>query len=227
MAKQFTTPEAATELGISPAQFRRLVDMRSVEPVDYYKNPHYRSGPECPLWSAKDIGRLKRTKDYQSILSRAKPNPERAKARRAARFTRKYASVAEVLPDAGSAMFNLNRYAKWSSCSREHKEEIYKLKNQFVELLYARKCADRVYLHKQTLEEQSCRRCQGTGQDPRRDDECVRCDVQAFIAKQPNWYLSYFRFSWVERGSRGTNQWIWSRGNTKKPTRLTRGIRRR
>ena len=203
VAKEFTTPEAATKLGISPDQFRRLAEKRRIEPVGSYTNPHHKSGPECPLWSARDIGRLKRTNDYQAILDRKKPDPERARARRMDRFARKYPRVTSVLPDACTAMFNLNRYAKWSSCSRDHNKEIYDLKNRFVELLYSHRLADRVYLHIQPLPEQLCHRCAGIGQDGWSDDECERCDGTGIYREATELVFVVFsfligevRFSW-------------------------------
>lgn len=174
--KTYSTPAAAKELGITAAQFRCLAKKKELIPVDSYENPHYSAGPDCPLWSAKDIGRLKRTKELKLTRERKKPDPERARAERMAKFSRNYPGLNDVLLDACTALFNLNRYAKWPRCSRKNRNEIYELKNQVIALMYARGMADRVYLHKQLLPEKQCFRCDGIGQDKWTGDNCNRCD---------------------------------------------------
>jgi len=52
------TPTASEWLGLNTAQFRRLVSALEIEPEDWYCNPHYRSGPRCPLWSPEIVARL-------------------------------------------------------------------------------------------------------------------------------------------------------------------------
>lgn len=176
--KEFSTPEAADSLGITPAQFRRLAKKRQLIPSGYYTNPHYRSGPECPKWSAKDLGRLKRTKDLQSIYNRATPDPESAKRKRLGRLRRKYPTLEPLLVDACTALFNLNRYAKWPNCTPANREEIYKLKSDLISLLCKRGLADRIYLHKQQLPAKPCFRCRGTGEGDWYDEDgrCGKCD---------------------------------------------------
>jgi hypothetical protein len=53
------TPKAAELLGISPEQFRRLAKKVGLSPAGWYLNPHYRSGPPCPLWRPEDVERLR------------------------------------------------------------------------------------------------------------------------------------------------------------------------
>lgn len=172
--ENFTTPQAAQLLGITSAQFRRLVNKRGLAPTDTYTNPHYRSGPDCPLWTAKDIGRLKRTNDLKAILTRSPPDPANAREKRRRRFVAKYSTIEPLLVDACTTLLNLNRYAKWPNCTKANKEEIYSLKNDLVELLYKSGLSDRVYLHKQMLPPKQCFRCDGSGQNWN-GEECERC----------------------------------------------------
>jgi hypothetical protein len=49
------TPTASAWLGLTPAQFRRLVKRLQLEPDDEYANRHDKSGPPCPLWAPPTI----------------------------------------------------------------------------------------------------------------------------------------------------------------------------
>jgi hypothetical protein len=82
--KLITTPDAAQQLGISVAQFRRIIEKRDMQPAGTYTNPHYRSGPRGLLWSPKQIGNLKRT----SLVKEARTSGRSAAAKKGAETKR-------------------------------------------------------------------------------------------------------------------------------------------
>ncbi len=67
--EQYTTHQAASILGVSDAQFRKLVKDKDVKPSGHYVNPNYKSGPMCPLWRGLDVRRLKRTAQCKRMKS--------------------------------------------------------------------------------------------------------------------------------------------------------------
>jgi len=71
-------------------------------------------------------------------------------------------------------MFNLNRYTKWRSCSGSHRDMIYGLKNQLVELLYERNFYEAAWLHEVTPPVGCCFACNGEGVDWS-DALCWKC----------------------------------------------------
>ena len=64
---------------------------------------------------------------------------------------------------AANAIFNLNRYTKHASCSNGNQLEIYKLKNNFIRLLYSADYCESVYHHEKNLQPKLCFGCDGTG----------------------------------------------------------------
>src|ERR1700689_4535119 len=67
---------AANLLGITPVQFRRMAKQKGLIPSGWYKNPNYRTGPQCPLWPEKRIKRLIGTKAVTEIGEKAKKRRE-------------------------------------------------------------------------------------------------------------------------------------------------------
>jgi hypothetical protein len=137
---EVSTPAGARLLGICPAQFRRLMADRKIQPVRYYTNPHYRSGPECPMWPAPSVRRLAGAKAVAAIQERSRRLRDAraaAPARRRQALARRFPDPRRAVPAAAEALFQLNRYAKHRRCAWEHQQEIYSLKNRFVELLCA------------------------------------------------------------------------------------------
>jgi hypothetical protein len=49
------TQTAIQWLDISVPKFKKLVANNKITPRDWYVNPHYKSGPKCPLWYPDDI----------------------------------------------------------------------------------------------------------------------------------------------------------------------------
>lgn len=91
-------------------------------------------------------------------------------ARRQAELPKRYATWKDALPEACAGMFSLNRYAKHRSCSSLHRVEIYRLKNELVELLYREGYSTASFIHRLFLEKQLCRECGGAG-----DLDCWKC----------------------------------------------------
>lgn len=60
-------------------------------------------------------------------------------------------------------MFNLNRDAKYESCTKEHHKKIYALKNKFIEKLYQGGYALATWGHVVKSELLECNHCDGTG----------------------------------------------------------------
>lgn len=196
-----STPAAAAELGITADQFRRIAKQRNIAPADDYPNPHHRSGPRCPLWSRQQLGRIRRTNAYRQTLDRKRPDPEAAQRKRFERYSRKYSTISEAFPDACQALFNLNRYAKWSQCRQQNREEIYDLKTEFIRLLCGQGYADRIGRHLAEREEKVCFKCDGTGAIWN-GDICHRCVGSGIY--QPAKTLVFIVFSFVVGGERYT-----------------------
>jgi len=86
----------------------------------------------------------------------------------------KYKSWRDALPAACASMFNLNRYAAHDSCSRDNRDDIYSLKNDFVRLLYQQGACIECVEHERELPAQYCFGCDEGITDW--GDECPRCD---------------------------------------------------
>jgi len=128
---------------------------------------------------------------------KAKSNVPRQKVDYPAQFEKKYLlkSAEEILKDGCDALFNLNRYCKYPQCSFSNKQEIYGLKNQFIELLYHRGYCINVKLHIQDIPEKICYRCNGTGFDKYNYCECEKCGGSGIYdeAGTIEYYVLYFR----------------------------------
>ena len=83
---------------------------------------------------------------------------------RAAAAMPSYSTWREALLSAVAALYSLNRYAKHVSCSGLTKFEIYRLKNQFLELLYMHGYCTASWVHRIELPAQLCRECSGDGE---------------------------------------------------------------
>jgi hypothetical protein len=148
-------------LGITPAQFRRLMERRKIEPTDWYTNPNHRSGPPCPLWPIRRVRALVGKPAVEEVRERSqklKVAKQTAPAGRRERLARRYPDPHQAIPAAAEALFSLNRYTKRSRCNREHRDEIYALKSDLVRLLYARGYASDVHEHHRDRPGRLCRR---------------------------------------------------------------------
>jgi hypothetical protein len=92
--------------------------------------------------------------------------------RRRAEFSHRYMTYRQAIPAACHGLLSLNRYAKHRTCSGRHREEIYRLKNAWIEFLYGEGVCTAAWVHIQTLPAKKCRACGGSGDE----GECDRCD---------------------------------------------------
>jgi hypothetical protein len=103
-----------------------------------------------------------------------------------------------AIPAAAEAMFNLNRYAKYGSCSDPNRDEIYSLKNGLIEAFYVQNLATEVYQHIVSVPEQECFGCGGSGiwESWYTDaaGECRRCDGTGIYREAHDLIFVVFRF---------------------------------
>lgn len=112
-----------------------------------------------------------------------------APERRRNGFTRTYQGNWHLaLPVVAEHLRQLNRFAKWRTCSESNKAEIYDLKNQFVRLLYESGLCSACWIHRMTLAEKRCRACYGEG------DFCDRCDGTGVYQSEKVLRFYCFRF---------------------------------
>jgi hypothetical protein len=177
-----TTQDAAEFLGLSVAQFNRIVTKLGREPDDTYTNPHYRTGPPGKLWSVRRLRTLKRLKLVQKALERTGGSGPKDYA---SLFLRRYLSPADAVPDACEAMFQLNRYAKHAKCSRNHRDQIYSLKSELLAMLTGSGHLTAIGQHivRQPARRLDCFGCYGGG--------CERCDFTGIYREYPERDLVY------------------------------------
>lgn len=147
------------------------------EPDDTRPNPHYTKAAPMRFWLIRRIKRVEKTKRFLAWADKVKATIQdpaikaAADAKRAAaaanerieQLRAKYGSWQKALPLACEGLFSLNRYAKHRSCPRSRRDTIYELKNRFVELVYRQGYCIECYEHQQSLPEQRCFGCDGTG----------------------------------------------------------------
>ena len=172
-------------LGITPYQFKKL----DIAPVKEVRNPVFSSRGTCFLYDKNAIAAMagservrqlqtkKRGKDYNAI------------------FNQKLGHWKIAIPAACEYLFNLNRYTKHPSCTHKHKERIYQLKNELIEMLYKEGYSETVYLHRKLLPAKMCYTCDGSGIDEWDGRDCCNCGGtgEYLPEKLLQWYV--FRFS--------------------------------
>lgn len=157
---------AIERLGISKTQFLKL-ELPIAKTV---KNPHIKRRKSY-LYEEDAIDALVGSEQILTLQA------EKRKARRqkdyAPIFAKRYSEWQEAIPLACEYMFNLNRYAQYSIC--RSKEQIYDLKNQFIQVLYQRTAyTTSTALHYLAYPAKICYECEGRGQSfP--DEPCYYC----------------------------------------------------
>ena len=71
-------------------------------------------------------------------------------------------------------MFELNRYAKLSTCKKSNRDEIYNLKGRLIRRLCENGLIERIAIHSVNQAAQRCFRCNGTG-ILSYQESCERC----------------------------------------------------
>jgi hypothetical protein len=136
------------------------------------------------------------------------PSPVRrvsAHLRRIAEFDRGYSGWRAAVPEASAGLFSLNRFCKHDACSWQYREEIYELKNRFVQLLYQAGYCTAAWEHRMVLAAKVCRACGGTGDD----GLCDRCDVRASTCPRRRSGSSASSSPLAQSGTPGTSRWNW------------------
>lgn len=139
------TPEAAAMIGVPEAEFTNLVDVLSLKAA----RPGSTTTPR--LWDRALIEQLRDGPEGHE-LREAAARKERIKAA-FAELEARYAAWRTALKDAAAAMFQFNRWIKHATASRLRTRELYDLKNQFIELLYALGLCKELLLHVVVLED--------------------------------------------------------------------------
>jgi hypothetical protein len=190
----YTTSVGMAEHGWTKAMIRELLG----EPDKLAPNPHYRSAAPMRLYKVERVLAIQNSYSFKKslIVKKArKSGAMNAQVRRFARFKRKYGSWRAALPDACEYLFNLNRYAKHSSCSDANRADIYELKGGMVRLLYQQGCCTQCFEHYHHLPELSCFACDGTGEfDLYEGEACRRCGGSGVYKKARTVTFVCFRF---------------------------------
>lgn len=147
---------AAKMLGLSVNMFKRL----NIQP-DRIGRSRYGSGPSYFHVKTK----IEALINDDAVLELQRPTPKPKDYITA--FNREYLNFMDAVPLACDYLFNLNRYCKHPSCSEKHKDEIYELKNLFINFLYKMGFCTRVDEHVEVKEDKICYECGGDG--------CERC----------------------------------------------------
>lgn len=187
-------------LEISKSQFEKL----SLQPDKKVPNPHYRSSSPMLLFVKDKIIELSET-DKIKKLQEEKLNRQCRRKDYFSIFNKRYDSPESAIKDACDGMFNLNRYAKHSSCTKSNKEEIYTIKNEYVKFLYKAGYVDTVVINKQVIPAKPCFKCDGTGEyygfyDEYEEAEyigtdiCPRCDGTGIYLEEKELYFTCFSF---------------------------------
>src|SRR5262245_46267170 len=156
-ARLVSTPEAARLLGVPEPELTRLVKCLELTP----ERPGTRTQPR--LWS-------------RALVDDLAKGPEAAELREAVarkeRIAALHADLAAQYPDwrqalgaAADALFNFNRYSKWSACSRLRRRELYELKDRVIRLFYNLGLARGVNVHTVQGDDVECETCEGAGRD--------------------------------------------------------------
>jgi hypothetical protein len=105
-------------------------------------NPFFRRAGKMRLYKVDRVEQAEATAEFQALQQSRRARKSHRELRAAAKdkrfqkFAEKYKGWQAALLDACNNLFNLNRYAKYESCSYEHKRDIYLLKDDLIRLLY-------------------------------------------------------------------------------------------
>lgn len=150
-----------TEFGLTD----RLIRMLG-EPDKRVVNPHTGGAEEASLYMVARVKSFMRehAREFRALKRKRNPKFKERKARaRDRRFNNRFPNWREALPDAAEAMFNLNRYAKHSSCKRENRTDIYALKNRILKLFHFLGFCETAHLHTVPVLGKRCYSCSGSG----------------------------------------------------------------
>lgn len=124
---------------------------------------------------------------------------------RLAEFERRYgADWRLAVPEACRGLFNLNRFAKHSTCGWQQQADIYNLKDGFLKLLCGNGYCEAAWKHRLELPAKACRDCGGGGDG----GCCDRCDgTGEYLPAKTVWFAA-LRFTVVVEGE-SSDTYIW------------------
>jgi hypothetical protein len=179
---------------------KRAIEKFLGEPDKFAQNPHYKSGPPMRLYRIERVVAVQKSPEFRDWLEQKEKRKRKALTapqRRYESFAAKYGSWEAALPVGCEYLFNLNRYAKYKSCSDENRQDIYELKTGIVELLYRHGYSTECFEHHQQVPGARCFGCGGTGIWVRHRNEefCRRCDGSGLYGKPKTLTFVCFRFN--------------------------------
>jgi hypothetical protein len=182
-----TSKKLAEALGIGPAVFYEIVRELKLTPAATKYSLFYKA--QYPLWNQTTFDLL----IQHPLVCGARERSQKYRKARASReeardriYERMYPDWRAALPATCLALLNLNRYAKWESCSRQQRDEIYELKTELLRMLYQNNYATGVVKHAFQRPGLICWGCNGEG--------CDRCDSTGFYRDPDTLHFVLFRF---------------------------------
>src|SRR3954469_16991900 len=140
------------------------------EPYQYGR----KRGTKCMYALARVEVAESRPEFLAAAAKQATPKENKAAEKRKQKFQKLYATWRDALPRCCELMHSLNRYVKHPSCSGAHKNKIYDLKNQLIELLYREGYHQKIEKH-HYWRKRECFGCYGTGIHFASGKDCHRC----------------------------------------------------
>jgi hypothetical protein len=154
-------------------------------------------------------------------------SPISASEKRNAKFANQYKSWRDALPTACELLFHLNRYTKHESCSSQHREAIYSLKNEFIQLLYTEGLCTECWRHTVKTEprlcfcnrkDENCERCYGTGIYQKVLHYV--CFTFAVGGKKYHWHQPHHLINFRFTVTAENKTWVWDESEFEKPVTL-------
>lgn len=167
-----STPEAAEIMGVPEPELTRLVKVLELKAA----RPGSKTEPR--YWDRQTIEALNQGPEGAEIREAVARKEEIKKIM--SRLSGEYPEWKHALRPAADAMFNFNRFAKWSSTSQLRRRELYELKDQLIERLYNNGYCRELLVHATEAEEEDCEKCQGTGTDWK-SQPCTECEGKGAI----------------------------------------------
>ncbi len=167
-------------------------------------NPFFPNGHPIRLYEAARVLALEQTMEFRRWLAERKKGYRPQITQKQVMFARtdqQYGCSWEAaIADGCRSLFNLNRFAKHVACSRYVREEIYRLKNPIIEILYRNGFCTDCYLHRSRLPSKPCSSCAGTGCwladfEDDFDDSCMKCGGTGIYRPEREVIFVCFKFA--------------------------------
>ncbi|MCZ2153174.1 MAG: hypothetical protein LC114_04615 [Bryobacterales bacterium] len=219
---KYITPSTLIEDGWTRTLIQRLLGEADQTAI----NSYHKSGPRMRLYKVSRVLDAEASPEFQAWIEKKRMCQDRAglvarqarerwaeqhaKAEQVARQQRerwaegyrlKYVGWEAALPDGCAALFRLNRYTK-SASSSAYRDEVYRLKNRILELLYRHGYCTECYEHHRALGPKYCFGCDGAGSSEHvggsgavYGDNCYRCNGTGIFRPATTLEFVCFRFN--------------------------------